>query len=184
VPKLWDDTIEEHRRAVHHAILDATAGLVAAHGLAAVTMSQVAQATGIGRATLYKYFSDIQSIMTAWHQRQVAAHLDRLAGVEGPDRLTAVLQTYARMLRVHHGHPLAAILHHGEHLVPERGALRDFVAGVISDAAAAGEVRTDVPPAELADYALSALAAAGRLPSDAAAGRLVRVTVDGLRPPR
>jgi hypothetical protein len=38
VPKLWTETIEEHRRAVQDATLDTTAALVAEHGLASVTM--------------------------------------------------------------------------------------------------------------------------------------------------
>src|SRR5262249_50381931 len=41
VPKLWNETIEEHRRAVRDATLDTTAALVAKHGLRAVTMSQI-----------------------------------------------------------------------------------------------------------------------------------------------
>ena len=53
VPKLWTETIEEHRRAVHDATLDTTAALVHEHGLPSVTMSQIAAAAGIGRATLY-----------------------------------------------------------------------------------------------------------------------------------
>ncbi len=60
MPKLWTETIEEHRRAVHDATLDTTAALVREHGLAAVTMSQIAAAAGIGRATLYKYFPDVE----------------------------------------------------------------------------------------------------------------------------
>ena len=56
VPKLWNETIEAHRRAVRDAILETTAALVAEHGLTSVTMSQIAEETGIGRATLYKYF--------------------------------------------------------------------------------------------------------------------------------
>ena len=60
------------------AILDATAALVAEHGLTGVTMSQIARDTGIGRATLYKYFPDVESILHAWHQRQIDGHLKDL----------------------------------------------------------------------------------------------------------
>ena len=34
VPKLWSETIEEHRRAIHDATLDTTAALAREHGLA------------------------------------------------------------------------------------------------------------------------------------------------------
>src|SRR5262245_47744429 len=54
VPKLWNETVEEHRKEVRQAILETTAALVSKGGLAAVTMSQIAEETGIGRATLYK----------------------------------------------------------------------------------------------------------------------------------
>ena len=46
-----------------------------------MTMSKIAERTGIGRATLYKYFPDVESILTAWHQRQIRDHLGRLAQV-------------------------------------------------------------------------------------------------------
>src|SRR5262249_58986600 len=59
VPKLWSDTIDDHRRAVRDAILEATGRLVAKQGLVSLRMSHVAESTGIGRATLYKYFPDV-----------------------------------------------------------------------------------------------------------------------------
>src|SRR5213596_2512312 len=81
MPKLWKETVEAHRRAVRDATLDTTAALVAEHGLLSVTMSQIAEETGIGRATLYKYFSDVEAILVAWHERQVTGHLEHLAEV-------------------------------------------------------------------------------------------------------
>ena len=42
-------------------------------------MLQIAAATGIGRATLYKYFPDVEAIMVAWHERHIARHLRLLA---------------------------------------------------------------------------------------------------------
>ena len=71
MPKLWSETLDDHRRAIRDAALDATAGLVAEHGLASVTMSQIAKDAGIGRATLYKYFPDVEAILIAWHERQI-----------------------------------------------------------------------------------------------------------------
>ncbi|MFZ3497487.1 hypothetical protein ACODT5_30395 [Streptomyces sp. 5.8] len=46
----------------------------------------------------------------------------------------------------------------------------------------AGDLRDDVPTAELAAYCIHALTAASPLPSRAAVDRLVAVTLDGLRP--
>src|SRR5919107_2993176 len=100
VPNLWNETMEAHRAAVRDAILDAAAALVAEHGLRSVTMSQIAEETGIGRATLYKYFPDVEAILFAWHERQIAGHLEQLAEVRDQagdpgERLEAVLEAFA-----------------------------------------------------------------------------------------
>src|ERR671913_355951 len=112
MPKPWNETIEAHRRAVHDAILETTAALVAEHGLRSVTMSQIAERTGIGRATLYKYFPDVEAILLAWHERQITGHLDQLAEVrdqagDADQRLEAVLEAYALISheRFSHEHP-------------------------------------------------------------------------------
>ena len=189
VPKLWNDTIEAHRRAVRDATLDTTAALVAEQGLASVTMSRIAAETGIGRATLYKYFPDIESILLAWHERHINGHLEHLAevrdGAGAPgERLMAVLEAYAFISRAHHDTELAALLHRGEYVARARQHLSDFIRDLVIEGAKAGELRNDVAPAELANYCLHALTAAGSLPSKAAVGRLVKVTMAGLRPER
>jgi AcrR family transcriptional regulator len=186
VPKLWTDTIEEHRRAVRDATLDTTAALVAERGLASVTMSQIAAQTGIGRATLYKYFPDVEAILAAWHQRQVARHLSQLAtvrdqGGSAGERLEAVLTAYAIINHNRpHGTELAAAVHRGEHLAGAQQQLLGFLQDLIAGAASTGEVRDDVPAGELARYCVHALQAAGSLPSEAAVQRLVTVTCAGL----
>jgi AcrR family transcriptional regulator len=189
VPKLWTQTIEEHRRAVHEATLDATAALVAEHGLASVTMSQIAEQAGIGRATLYKYFPDLETILTAWHERQVSGHLEHLAKIRdqgggASERLEAVLETYAIMTYQRpHGTELTAMLHRGEHIDRAHQHLSDFIRDLLADAAKAGYTRDDVAPEELASYCLHALTAASDLPSEAAVRRLVTVTLAGIRRP-
>jgi AcrR family transcriptional regulator len=190
VPKLWTETIEEHRRAVQDATLDTTAALVAEHGLAAVTMSRIARETGIGRATLYKYFADVEAILVAWHERQVGSHLEHLARIRDQpgspgQRLEAVLQAYALMTHSRpHGTDLSALLHRGEHIGEAHRQLTRLIEDLLARAASSGDVRDDIAPDELAAYCLHALAAASTLPSAAAVRRLVTITLAGLRPPR
>jgi AcrR family transcriptional regulator len=190
VPKLWTDTIEQHRRAVRDATLDCTAALVAERGLASVTMSQIAVETGIGRATLYKYFPDVEAILAAWHQRQVTRHLGQLAtvrdqGGSAGERLEAVLTAYAIITYNRpHGTELAAAVHRGEHLANAQQQLLGFFEDLIAEAVKTGGVRDDLPPAELAGYCLHALQAASSLSSEAAVRRLVTVALAGLRDSR
>jgi AcrR family transcriptional regulator len=191
VPKLWTETIEAHRREVRDAILDNAAALVAEHGLLSVTMSQIAEQTGIGRATLYKYFPDVETILVAWHDRHVAGHLDQLAALraqagDADARLHAVMEGYALIChyRRQHGSEIDALVHRGEHVARAQQRLLDLFRELLSEAAATGHVRDDAAPGELAAFCLHALAAAGSLPSKAAVRRLVAVTLAGLRRPR
>ncbi len=189
VPKLWDETIDAHRRAVRDATLDATAALVAEHGRRSLTMSHIAEQTGIGRATLYKYFPDVEAILVAWHERQVTGHLEQLEEVrdragDAGERLEAVLEAYALISHEHHGTELAAVLHRGEHVARARQQLSDLIRDLLIEGAENGDLRDDVAPSELASYCLHALTAASSLPSKAAVRRLVTVTLTGLQPCR
>lgn len=192
MPKLWNETIEAHRRGVRDAIMETTATLAAEHGLRAVTMSQIAERAGIGRATLYKYFADVDAILQAWYHRQITDHLQHLANVRDQagdpgERLQAVLEAYAlivRETRRHHDTELSAFLHRDERLARAQRQLHDLIQNLVTEGAQAGDLRNDVAPDELASYCLNALAAAGDLSSRAAVRRLVTVTLAGLRPPR
>ena len=191
VPKLWTETIEAHRQAVREATMDTTAELVAERGLRSVTMSEIAEVTGIGRATLYKYFPDVDAILRAWHERQIRGHLRQLAEArdqaeDAVSRLEAVLEAYALIAHESHAHhdaELAAFLHRDEQVVRAEHELRDMIRDLLVEATAAGTVRTDVGPDELASYCLHALAAARGSLSKAATRRLVEVTLAGLRAP-
>ena len=191
MPRLWHETIEAHRRGVRGAILDAAAALAAEHGPMSVTMSGIAEEAGVGQATLYKYFPDVESILIAWHERRIDEHLRHLAAVrdrageEGGGagrRLAAVLEAYALISHEHPGGELAAFVHRGEHVARAQDRLRDMIRDLLSEGARAGDFRQDVAPGELASYCLHAVSAAGGMPSEAAVRRLVAVTLDGLRP--
>ena len=197
MPRLWSETIEAHRREVRDAILDTTATLVAEHGLRSVKMSQIAEETGIGRATLYKYFSGVEEILFAWHERQITGHLEHLTEVrdqsgDARERLEAVLEAYALIshdiphhsIHQHHDAKLAAVLHRSKQATRAQQQLRYMIRDLLTEAAENGHVRGDIAPDELASYCLHALSAAGSLPSEAAVRRLVTVTLTGLRPSR
>ena len=179
-----------HGAAVRDATLDTAAALVAAHGLRSVTMSAIAGETGIGRATLYKYYADVEAILVAWHERQINAHLAQLAALrdrihDPAARLRGVLEAHALIShesRSHRHTDVAAFLHGDAHVARARQHLEAFVSDLLNEAAAAGAVRTDVPADELAGFCLHALDAASGLPSKAAVRRLVTVTLAGVRP--
>lgn len=189
MPRLWNETIGAHKRAVDEAILDAAAALVQAGGPTSVTMSGVAEAAGIGRATLYKYYPNAEAVLAAWHERLVGKHLAHLLEIrdrpgDARMRLQTVLEAFALSAHAHEGSEVAALLHQGPHVARAHHDLIRLVEDLLAEGAATGVLRGDVPPAELALYCLHALGAAGQLPSEDAIRALVAVILCGLCPPR
>lgn len=190
MPKLWTQTIETHRHNVREAILDTTWSLAAQNGAMSVTMSQIAQEVGIGRATLYKYFPDVETILNARHERHVLGHLAQLDELrrqigDPGDTLKSVALAYAQICyhRAQYGTiELSALVHTPQHVAAAEKRLLTLFKDVLADAIATGEVRDDIKPEELAVYCLHALGAAASLPSEAAIRRLVQVILTALRP--
>jgi len=186
MPKLWNKTIEAHHREVRDAVLDTAAVLVAEQGLLSATMSRIAEDTGIGRSTLYKYFSSVEAILTAWHERQITRHYQRLLEIrdlagDAGQRLEAVLEAYGLIAHEHHGTELADLVHVGEHASRAQEHLSDLIRDLLTAAAEAGGIRDDVPRGELVTFCLQAIGAASSLPSKKAVRRLVKVILAGLR---
>jgi AcrR family transcriptional regulator len=191
VPRIWSDTIEEHRDAVRKALLDAAGELVVELGLTGISMAAVAERAGIARATLYKYFPHIEALLEAWHAAHVAAHLaaleeEREKHAAPIDQLTAMLEAYARIVNesARHGAGAAgASLHRGDHVAQARRQLKRMFQDVIGRGIKARVVRSDIPADELAGFALAALEAARGL-SRPGVSRLIDLTRAALRPPR
>lgn len=188
VPKLWEESIDEHRRSVRDAITEAAWRLAEEHGPLSLTMSQVAGAAGIGRATLYKYFTDIESILVAHHARHVEDHLQALEDLRGESkppgaRLVAVAHAYASIC-FHRGRhssaDISTLVHRGPEVADAERRLRSVFAGLIAEAAAEGLVRTDLGPEELAVYCRHALEASGQAKDLDSVARLTQVVLDGL----
>jgi AcrR family transcriptional regulator len=189
MPRLWSETVETHRREVRDAILDTTAALAVEHGLLSVTMSRIAEELGIGRATLYRYFPDVEAILQAWHEREAATHLESLATFlhgegDATERLQTVLTHFAMMIFETRGggSGLGALLYQSGHLSHAHEHLANRIGDLLTEAAKAGRVRSDIRAEELAAYCTNALSAAATLSSRQAVLRLVTVILDGLNP--
>ena len=157
MPKLWNESIEAHRREVRDAILNIAGALATEHGLRALTMSKIAEETGIGRATLYKYFSNVEAILVAWHERQVSHHFAHLAAIgkqagKAAERLAAVLMAYALISYEHHSTELEALVHRGEHVAQTQKQLSDLLRGLLNEGVKTGDFRDDIASNELAIY--------------------------------
>lgn len=189
MPKLWDETVESHRRAVREAVEDAAWLLASEQGLRSVTMAKVAAAAGIARATIYKYFPDVETILAAWHQRQIEAHLEQLTAMseaaDDPESvLRSVLAAYAEIVarRGQHGPDLVALLHHGGAHGTRDHLLDELLVRVLTAAVAAGRARADIDVDTLAAFCRHALGAAAGLHSADGIDRLVELTFAALSP--
>lgn len=183
----WADA-EAHRRQTRAAILDATGAVVTEHGLPAVTVDLIAARAGVPVAKLYRHFPDLDTLLHAWHDRQVANHLAFLddVGAQSRDvrrRLEAVLRSYAAIVHQTHEHRATrggAALHRDEHLANARRHLCEVIRGLIAEGAESGEFRTDIPVADLADQCVCTLSTAGDHTSTVAIRHLVADTLAGL----
>jgi AcrR family transcriptional regulator len=188
VPKVWADTIDGHKVAVRQAVIRATAALVDERGIGALTMSAVAERAGIGRATLYKYFSGPDEVLIAWHNDSVERHVDALRSTAAePDpwrRLRRLLETFVDLRGQQLGGEAMLLLHRSARVQHAAGTVRVLLADAISACVDTNAARSDVPAGELANFCIHALTAAREAGTKAERARLIAVTLDALRAPQ
>lgn len=184
MPRIWAETIDTHRRQVHDAILEATAELIAEHGPMSIAMSAIAERAGIGRATLYKYFPDVESILLAWHARDFGDQHARLRALVDAETTTlgdvAEFVCAQRQEHAHHrgaglvdklAHTLAGAHRDMGHAI-EREIL-DALTQLLSRLGERGEVRRDREPEFLARWLLHAAHAPADLDDASVTGMLL-----------
>ena len=172
MPRIWDDTVAGHKDKLRRSIVDAAVALVAERGRTDVSMSAIAERAGIGRATLYNYFPDVDHILVAYvvgaFDQQHAALDQRLAGIDDPlARLHATLELvvgYFASAAHRAASPIGLDTFGPEtqdQVDAATRAFRDRLAVMIRDAADAGLLREDLDP-EFAADALNQLLGAAR----------------------
>ncbi|MER6974526.1 TetR/AcrR family transcriptional regulator [Nocardioides sp. NPDC057767] len=188
MPKLWKDTVEEHRHDVRTAILETAWALARERGVRGITMALVAEQTGISRATLYKYFHGIDEMLVAGHAEHVAQHLSHLEAVrsEAPTAgagLRAMLQGYAGIC-FHRGASATAdlhgLVHRGKEHERNSADVMTLFTKAVREAQDRGQARTDIAAEELAAYSLHALEAAGQARAASAIDHLVELVAESL----
>lgn len=187
MPKTWDDTLEGHRQAVRQAVMEAALALASERGFQKVSMSEVAARAGITRATLYKYFGDVDAIFQEWHRATLHDHQARVAEIANGEgdpaaKLAGILETYALTVFRHHGNGFASMLHRQKHARRAEAHLVGILAQLVGAGARSGDFRRDIPPEELARFCHSSLSSAYLLADEGAVRRAVGLLLHALSP--
>lgn len=96
---------DERAELAADRILDAAGALFAERGVHAVGMSEVAEAAGCSRATLYRYFDGRDALRTAFVHRETrrigARVLDEIADTttDGDEQLVVAMESALRLVR-------------------------------------------------------------------------------------
>ena len=144
---------------------------------------EIAEKAGVGVGTVYRHFPQRSDLIAAVFRREIDACADAApilaAEYESGDALDRWLRRYVDFITAKRG--LSAALHSGNPAFESlpiyfQEKLRPALQGLLEAAAAAGEMRADIDPAEL-------LLAVARLcsPNDQQSRRMVALLVDGLR---
>lgn len=78
MPRIRAESIAEHKAMVQREILDAAAALFRAQGYADTSLGDVAAYVGIGRTTLYEYFSDKDDLLASVVEDRIPDLMDQL----------------------------------------------------------------------------------------------------------
>lgn len=60
---LWHGSLSAHRMRTSERIAHVAMGIISADGIAGLSMSALADAAGVSRQTLYKYFPDVDAVL-------------------------------------------------------------------------------------------------------------------------
>ena len=163
-----DRARHEHRSRQAEAIAAAALGLLLGKGASALSMAAIADAAGVSRQTLYRYYGDVDAVLVGIAELVAGGDADLEAALGGFEDPVARLEWM-----------LDAVVGagaHGDHtsvelrgalppaardlLAAHEGRVRDLLAGVLAEGIAAGVFSADLVPTEDAAMLLGLAAAA------------------------
>lgn len=80
MPRIRAASIDEHKALTRQALLEAAYALIDEAGTAEVSLGEVALAAGIGRTTLYDYFTDRDDLIAALVEDELPVVIGELIG--------------------------------------------------------------------------------------------------------
>lgn len=82
MPRIRAETIAEHKALTRRQILAATQELISEVGSAQISLGEIASSVGIGRTTLYEYFTDRDDVIASLVEAELPEVVERLlAGI-------------------------------------------------------------------------------------------------------
>lgn len=78
MPRIRAATIDEHKALTRRALLDAAKELIEEAGTAEIPLGEVALAAGVGRTTLYDYFTDRDDMIATLVEEELPQVIDTL----------------------------------------------------------------------------------------------------------
>lgn len=103
MPRIRAESIAEHKELTRRQILEAAQEVIAEVGSAEISLGEIASAVGIGRTTLYEYFSDRDDVIASMVEAELPGVVaDLLAGVPSglpaAERLAEVAERTVRFV--------------------------------------------------------------------------------------
>jgi AcrR family transcriptional regulator len=103
MPRIRAETIAQHKALTRRQILEAAQELIAEVGSAEISLGEIAGAVGIGRTTLYEYFSDRDDVIASLVEEELPDVVAGLlagvpAGLGAPAHLAEVAERTVRFV--------------------------------------------------------------------------------------
>ena len=97
MPRIRASSIKEHKDLTRREILDAAASLFRAQGYGETNLGDIAGYVGIGRTTLYEYFTDKEDILASLVEETIPGVVDEMLrglppALKARDRLAELIQ--------------------------------------------------------------------------------------------
>ncbi|WP_206784735.1 TetR/AcrR family transcriptional regulator [Amycolatopsis sp. MtRt-6] len=153
------------------------------------SMRAIAQAAGVGIATLYRHFPTRESLVDAVYRDQVskltAGARELLTQLDPPAALRRWMNLFGDWIATKNGmlDTLLAMVESGEIAHADtRTELLAAIDGILEAGRASGELRADVPAGDIAAALIGIFTVAGSPEHQAMAARLLDLLMDGLQP--